>query len=60
MYYSRELESCKQNVKKIYKTRKEVICKSKTFKNEIPKITVKPHMHETFSQRYCMKWDEHP
>ena len=36
-YYSRKLDSCKQNMKKTWDTIKEVIGKTKTFKNDIPK-----------------------
>ena len=40
LYYSRKLDSCKQNMKKTWDTIKEVIGTSKTFKNDIPKRMV--------------------
>ena len=48
-YYSRKLDSCKQNMKKTWDTVKEVIGKSKTFKNDIPERTVIEGA-ETFGQ----------
>ena len=49
IYYSRNLDSCKQNMKKTWDTVKEVIGKSKTFKNDIPERTVIEGA-ETFGQ----------
>ena len=40
IYYSRKLENCKQNMKKTWDTIKQVIGKTKTFKNDIPKKMV--------------------
>ena len=48
-YYSRKLDSCKQNMKKTWDTMKEVIGKNKTFKNDIPKRKVIDGI-ETFDQ----------
>ena len=39
-YYSRKLDSCKQNMKKTWNTIKKVIGKTKSFKNYIPKRMV--------------------
>ena len=39
-YYSRDLDSCQPNIKKIWDTIKEVIDKTKAFKNDIPKRMV--------------------
>ena len=49
IYYSRKLDSCKQNMKKTWDTIKEVIGKTKTFKNDIPKRMVIDGI-ETFDQ----------
>ena len=38
--YSRKLENCKQNMKKTWDTIKQVIRKTKTFENDIPKRMV--------------------
>ena len=48
-YYSRKLENCKQNMKKTWDTIKQVIGKTKTFKNDIPKRMVIDGI-ETFDQ----------
>ena len=39
-YYWRKLENCKQNLKRTWDTIKQVIDKTKTFKNDIPKRMV--------------------
>ena len=49
IYYSRKLENCKQNMKKTLGTIKQVIGKTKTFKNDIPKRMVIDGI-ETFDQ----------
>ena len=48
-YYARELDSCEQNMKKTWDTIKEVIGKTKTFKNGISKSMVIVGI-ETFDQ----------
>ena len=40
IYYSRKFEKCKKNMKKTWDTIKQVIGKTKTIKNDIPKIMV--------------------
>ena len=45
----RKLDSCEQNMKKTWDTIKEVIVKTKTFKNDIPKRMVADGI-ETFDQ----------
>ena len=49
IYYSRKLENCKQYVKKTWDTIKQIIGKTKTFKNDIPKRMVIDGI-ETFDQ----------
>ena len=49
IYYSRKLENCKQNMKKTWDTIKQIIGKTKTFKNDIPKRMVIDGI-ETFDQ----------
>ena len=48
-YYARQLDSCEQNMKKTWDTIKEVIGKTKTFKNGISKSMVIVGI-ETFDQ----------
>ena len=48
-YYSRKLENCEQNMKKTWDTIKQVIGKTKTIKNDIPKRMVIDGI-ETFDQ----------
>ena len=49
IYYSRKLENCKQNMKKTWDTIKQIIGKTKTFKNDIPKRMVTDGI-ESFDQ----------
>ena len=49
LYYSRKLDSCKQNMNKMWDTIKEDIDETKTFKNDIQKSMVIDGI-ETFDQ----------